>query len=170
MVLRPASLLQHPFPDIWRTVQDRDACRLTLVEKTNTFDIHQIEFLQIQRDVWSATLDLRFQLIKVLRSKLPAQTNARLVLTSDSLDLQRHGPRSEEQLNQCNKRATRKSIQDRKLEVRGVLKFQEFLIDEDNTNGWTGRSSGSVNLWGFESKFVNFQALDFRFEGPCRQP
>src|SRR5216683_1423970 len=91
MVFRPASLLQHPFPDIWRTVQDRDACRLTRVEKTNTFDIHQIKFLQIQRDAWSAALDLRLQLIKVLRSKLPAQTNPYLAFASNLSDLQRHG-------------------------------------------------------------------------------
>src|SRR5258706_8196758 len=90
MVFRSAPLLQHPFPDIWRTMQDRDPYRLTRVEKTNTFDIHQIEFLQIQREAWSATLDLRLQLIKVLRSKLPAQTNARLALSSNPLDLQRH--------------------------------------------------------------------------------
>src|SRR5713226_7600160 len=91
MLFRPTSLLQHPFPDVRRTVQDRDACRLTRVEKTNTFDIHQIEFLQIQRDAWSATLDLRLQLIKVLRSKLPAQINPYLALASNPLDLQRHG-------------------------------------------------------------------------------
>src|SRR5713226_4764615 len=102
MVFRSASLLQHPFPDIWRTMQDRDPCRLTRVEKTNTFDIHQVEFLQIQRDAWSATLDLRLQLTKVLRSKLPAQTNARFALSSNLLDLQRHDPCSEEQSNECN--------------------------------------------------------------------
>src|SRR5712691_4200289 len=89
-VFRPASFLQHPYPDVRRTVQDRDACRLARVEKTNTFDIHEIEFLQIQRDAWSATLDLRLQLIKVLRSKLSAQTNASLALTSNPLDLQCH--------------------------------------------------------------------------------
>src|SRR6202035_2784495 len=103
MAFRLASLLQHPFPDVWRTVQDRDPCRHTRVEKTNTFDIHQIEFLQIQRDAWSATLDLRLQLIKVLRSKLPAQTNAYLALASNLSDLQRHGFLcSEEQPNKCN--------------------------------------------------------------------
>src|SRR5258708_7913279 len=109
MVFRSASLLQHPFPDVWRTVQNRDPCRLTRVQKANTFDIHQIEFPQVQRDACSATLDLRLQLIKVLRSKLPAQTNARLALSSNPLDLQRHGLCSEEQPNKCNNPA----IQDR---------------------------------------------------------
>src|ERR1700719_2506216 len=91
MRLRPASLLQHPFPDVRRTVQERHACRLTRVEKTNALDIHKIEFLQIQRDGWSATLELRLQLIKMLRSKLPAQTNPYLALASNRSDLQRHG-------------------------------------------------------------------------------
>src|ERR1700756_2571211 len=91
MVFRSASLLQHPLPDVWRTVQDRNPCRLTRVKKTNTFDIHEIEFLQIQRDAWAATLDLRFQLIKVLRSKLPAHKHSYLALAGNSSDLQRHG-------------------------------------------------------------------------------
>jgi hypothetical protein len=72
-------------------VQDRHAGRLTRIEKTNTFDIHQIDFLQIQRDSWSATLDLGLQLINVLRSKLAAQTNPYLALAGDGSDLQRHG-------------------------------------------------------------------------------
>src|SRR5258708_19305768 len=110
MVVRAASLLQHPFPDVTRTVQDRDACRLARVEKTNTFDIYQIEFLQIQRDAWSATLDLRLQLIKVLRSKLPAQTNPSAALVSNLSDLQRHGLCSEEQPNKCNKPPIRNSF------------------------------------------------------------
>src|SRR5258708_32104892 len=101
MVFRSASLLQHPFPDVWRTVQNRDPCRLTRVQKTNTFDIPQIEFPQVQRDACSATLDLRLQLIKVLRSKLPAQTNPSAALVSNLSDLQRHGPCSEEQPNKC---------------------------------------------------------------------
>src|SRR6266446_959663 len=90
MVFGSVSLLQHPFPDVWRTVQDRDPCRLTRVEKTNTFDIHEIEFLQIQGYSWPATLDLGLQLVKVLRAKLSAQTNPRLALTRNPFDLQRH--------------------------------------------------------------------------------
>src|ERR1700747_1046451 len=91
MVFRSASLLQHPFPDVGRTVQDRDPFRLTRVQKTNTFDIPQIEFLQIQRDAWSSALDLSLQLIQVPRPKLPAQANARPALTRNPVDLQRHG-------------------------------------------------------------------------------
>ena len=69
---RSASLLKHPFPNVSRTVQDQDARQLTRVEKTNSFDINEIDFLQIQRYSWSANFDFRFQLAKVLRSKLAA--------------------------------------------------------------------------------------------------
>src|SRR3984893_12500039 len=91
MLLPSISLLKHPFPDVRRTVQDRHACRLTRVEKTNALDIHKIELFQIQRDAWPSTLELRLQLIKVLRSKLPAQTDPGLALASNRSDLQRHG-------------------------------------------------------------------------------
>ena len=56
---------------------DRDACRLAGVEEANAFNIYELDLLQIQPYVWPPTLNLRFQLPKVLRSKLPAQTNAR---------------------------------------------------------------------------------------------
>src|SRR5258706_11110545 len=90
LLLRSTSLLQHPFPNVGRAVEDRHACRLARVEKPNALDIHKIELLQIQRHAWSATLDLRLQLVKVLRSKLPAQTNPSLALASNRSDLQRH--------------------------------------------------------------------------------
>jgi hypothetical protein len=71
-------------------VQDRYARGLTRVEKTNAVDIHEINLPQIQRYSWSATLDLTLQLIKVFRSKLSAQTNPRLALTGNPIDLQCH--------------------------------------------------------------------------------
>ena len=72
-------------------MQDRYTCRLTRIEKTNTLDIHEIEFLQVQRDAWAATLNLRLQLIEMLRSKLPAQTNPYLAVARNRSDLQRNG-------------------------------------------------------------------------------
>ena len=36
----------------------------------SSINLHQIEFLQFQRDAWPETLDLKPQLIKVLRPKL----------------------------------------------------------------------------------------------------
>lgn len=49
------------------------ALRLTRIKKANAFDIHEIHLLQIQSYLWPATLNLRFHLIKVLRSKRPAE-------------------------------------------------------------------------------------------------
>jgi len=42
---------------------------------------------------------------------------------------------SEEQSNKCNHQAIRNLLQEWKLELRAVLKFQEFLSDEENTMG-----------------------------------
>lgn len=71
-------------------MQDRYARGLTRVEKANPVDVHEINLPQIQRYPWSATRDLRLQLIKVFRSKLSAQMNPRLVLTRNPIDLQCH--------------------------------------------------------------------------------
>jgi hypothetical protein len=65
-LLYSASLLRHPLPDVGRTMQDRDTCRFTCIKKTNSFDIHKIDFFQIQGDSWPITLELRPQLSKVL--------------------------------------------------------------------------------------------------------
>jgi hypothetical protein len=56
-------------------VQNRDPCRLILVEKTNSFEIDEIQFLQIQNDWRLAALDFGFDLIQVFDSKLTAESN-----------------------------------------------------------------------------------------------
>jgi len=89
--LWPTSFPEHPVPDIRRTVQHRDALRLTRVEKANTFDIYEIHFLQIQSYSCSESLDLCLHLIKVLRSKRSAQPNHRSALTRNSFNPQSHG-------------------------------------------------------------------------------
>src|ERR1700688_1571386 len=83
-----ATLLQHPFPDVRRTVQDRRARRLTRAEKTNTFEIDKIQFLQIQNDWRFATLDFGFDLIQVPNSQFAAEPNPPL----DPFNPQRHFP------------------------------------------------------------------------------
>jgi len=86
MLFRPTSLLQHPFPDVRRTVQDRHARRLTRVEKTNAFQIDKIQFLQIQNDWRFAALDFGFDCIQVLSSKFAAEPNS----PSNPFNPQRH--------------------------------------------------------------------------------
>jgi hypothetical protein len=88
--LWPISFPEHPLPDVWRAVQHWDPLRLTCVEKANSLDVHEIHLLQIQSYLWSATLDLRFHLIKVLRSKRPAQPNPRSAPTRNPFNPQSH--------------------------------------------------------------------------------
>jgi len=82
----------------------------------------------------------------VLRSKLPAQTNARLALTTNPLDLQRHGLSA---LKNSRTNAITKpfaiSLQEWKLELCAVLNVQEFLSDEENMIGIIGPRRGSVS-------------------------
>src|SRR5579864_9069952 len=75
MFFRPTSFLQHPFPDVRRTVQDRDPLRLTRIEKTDTFEIDKIQFLQIQNDRRFAVLSLGLDLIQMRDSKFAAEPN-----------------------------------------------------------------------------------------------
>jgi hypothetical protein len=56
-------------------VQDHDARRLTCIEKTNTFQIDEIQFLQIQDDWRFAALNFGFELIQVPNSKFAAKPN-----------------------------------------------------------------------------------------------
>src|ERR1700730_1886455 len=75
MLFRPASLLQHPFPDVRRIVQDRDPLRLTRIEKTNSFEIYKVQFLQIQNDWRFAALDFGLHLIQMPESQFAAEPN-----------------------------------------------------------------------------------------------
>jgi hypothetical protein len=50
-------------------MQDRDARRRTRVEKTNTFDIDEIQFIQIQRYSRSGASEFGLHLINVVSSK-----------------------------------------------------------------------------------------------------
>src|SRR5713226_4475309 len=86
MFFRLTSLLQHPFPDVRRTVQDRDPLRLTRIEKANSFEIYKVQFLQIQNDWRLAVLDFGFDLIQLPNAKFTAEPNSPL----DPFNPQRH--------------------------------------------------------------------------------
>jgi len=75
VLFRSDSLLRHPFPDIWRTANNRDALRLTCIEKANSFDIDEINFLQIEHDRRFAALSLGLDLIQLRDSKFAAEPN-----------------------------------------------------------------------------------------------
>src|SRR5713101_6359557 len=90
MLCRPTSLPQHPCPYVGRTVQDRDAGGLALVEKTDALDLHEIDLVQIEHHSSTTPPDFNLQLIEMLKSKLSAQSKPRSASTRDPFDLQRH--------------------------------------------------------------------------------
>ena len=74
------SLPLHPFPDIWRTLQDRDARSFTFVQELDAVDINQIDLFQIQDYRLAGPLYFGLHLAEVLRSKLTAKANPRSAL------------------------------------------------------------------------------------------
>jgi hypothetical protein len=128
MVFRPTSLLQHPLPDVSRAVQDRNTCRLTRVEKTNSISIDEIQFLQIQNDWRFAALDFRLDFIQLTNSKFAAEPNRPF----DPFNPQRHfllAP--EDNDRQCKPEAVCNSLLYSDLARQIVLIFQEFLFDQE---------------------------------------
>src|SRR6266404_5329573 len=59
------SLPRHPLLDIRRAVQHRDTFVLSGIEETNSFDVHKIDLLQIQRERLS-TAELGLYLIEMV--------------------------------------------------------------------------------------------------------
>jgi hypothetical protein len=122
------TLLEHPFPDVRRTVQDRDALRLTGVQETNAFEIDKIQFLQIQNDWLFAALDFAFDLIQVLSPKFAAEPNPPL----HRFNPQRHfllG--SGRQRQRCKSQTVCNGLWELSLDRQIVLIFQEFLFDQE---------------------------------------
>jgi hypothetical protein len=113
-------------------VKHWDAIRLTSIEKANALDIHEIYLLQVQSCSWSTTLDLRLHLIKVLRSKRPAEPNPRSALTRNPFNFQRHRSLVRSTLFECNDWAIHNSLHGLDLEVSPLLNFEEFLFGEEN--------------------------------------
>src|SRR6266853_2049614 len=98
------SLPLHPFPDIWRTLQDRYARSFTFVQESDAVDIDQLDLLQIQGYWLSSTPYFRFHLAKVLNPKLTAKTDAHISITKSPLDLQCHKRLSlETHVPHCNR-------------------------------------------------------------------
>ena len=85
-----ALFTEHPLSDVRRTMQNRDALCSTRVEKANASEIDEIHFFQIQSDLWPPEFNLRSHLSEAFTSQFPAQSNARVVLTRNPLNLQRH--------------------------------------------------------------------------------
>ena len=97
-------------------MQHGDPLRLARVEKTNSFDIHEIQLLQIQSYLWSVTLDLRLHLIELLSSKSPAQPNPRSLLPEIRSIFRVMGLWSKAHSYKCNDWAIHNSLDGRDLE------------------------------------------------------
>jgi hypothetical protein len=62
-------LLNHPLTNIWRAIQNLDTLRLALIQKTNSVNVDDANFLEIQSRRLSALLDLGAETSEVRRSK-----------------------------------------------------------------------------------------------------
>ncbi len=67
-------------------MQDRNPLRFTRIEKTNTFEIDEIQFLQVQNDWRFAAVDFGFDLIQLPNAKFTAEPQSPL----DPFNPQRH--------------------------------------------------------------------------------
>lgn len=115
-------------------MQHRDALRFARIEEANGFDIHEVHLFQIQ-SYRSSTLDLGLHVIKVLRSKLPAQPNPGSALASNPFDLQHpEFPDSETRTRECNSRAILKHLTIHAFVLSLILNSQEFLYGEENAD------------------------------------
>ena len=159
--LWPISFPEHPLPDVSRAVQHWDPLRLTCVEKANSLDVHEIHLLQIQSYLWSATLDLRFHLIKGLRSQRPAQPNPRSAPSRNPFNPQSHRSLVESRPYECNGWAIHNSLDGGDLESFVDPKFREFLSRRENTTTSRFPRSNQLACGTFEPIFVDSKALDF---------
>lgn len=83
----------------------------------------------------AASLNLGAYRIKVLSSECRAQTNPRVALWRYPVEVQRHELSAfETHSHECNDRANHNSLSPCDLAVPVILKVQEFLFGEENTN------------------------------------
>src|SRR6202047_4315918 len=75
-LLPASSFPRHPLPDISRTVQHRDAVRLASVEELNRVEVDKGHLFNVQYRRGPAALNLSFDLIQILGSKVPAEPNS----------------------------------------------------------------------------------------------
>ena len=120
-------LLRLPFPDVRRAVNDRNAFRLTRVEKTNAFEIDEIQFLQVQYNWPFAALDFGFELTNVPKSKFAAEPNQRLIRSIRSVILI-----SSRRSFQCKPETVCYQLPGLSLERNTVLIIQEFLFGQES--------------------------------------
>jgi hypothetical protein len=65
-LLTSGPLFGYPVVYITRTMDDGDAFRLTSCEEANDIQVDKTDFVQVEREVWSFSLYLRFQFFYML--------------------------------------------------------------------------------------------------------
>jgi hypothetical protein len=79
-----------PVAYVGRAVDKRDTCYFTAPEKSNSLNIDQVQFLQVQHNLRFALPNLLLQLGHVLRAHPTYQSKSRAVLVRVLLNFQRH--------------------------------------------------------------------------------
>src|SRR5579864_1690733 len=75
-LLHACSFPRHPLSDISRAVQHSDTVRLAPVEELNPVEVDEGHLFNVQYRRGPAALDLSFDLIQMLGSKVPAEPNS----------------------------------------------------------------------------------------------
>src|SRR5271170_5356447 len=111
---RPFALIAFfadPVAYVGRAVDKRDTRYFTAPEKSNSLNIDQFQFLQVQHDLRAALPHLLLQLGQVLRPHPTYQSNSRDVLVRVLLNFQGHDRLSNDsRLTDCNSGATRNQL------------------------------------------------------------
>src|ERR1700759_2995747 len=126
---------EHPRFDVGRAVLHRHAVRLTRVKETDTLNVDQIDFLNVQNHRGSAAVDLSFDLVQILGPPLSTEPNPR----SEPINLEGDGLTAPVSDNLgSNPNAVGKVLKGNGLHFTGILIFQEILIYEDSYNAGSG--------------------------------
>ena len=100
-----------PVAYVGAAVDKRDTRNFTGPEKSNSLNIDQVQFLQVQHNPRFALLDLCFHFRQMFRLHSPNESNRRAVLVSVLLNFQRHARLPDDsRLRDGNPGATRNQL------------------------------------------------------------
>src|SRR5579863_1937012 len=105
------SFFADPVAYVTAAVEELDPLCFTRPEEPNNLNVDQVHFLQVQRDLRSALLDLRLQFRQMFRLYSPNESNRGAVLVSALLNFQRHDQLlNDSRLREGNPGATRNQL------------------------------------------------------------
>jgi hypothetical protein len=103
----------------------------TGIQKPNCIDIHENQFVQIQRHLWVTTLDLSAQIVELLISKITAKPDSSAASHRKAFNPQSHisGPASAHK--KCKPEANQSYPGTKHLQSGRLMNFQDFLSNQD---------------------------------------